>query len=482
MTTADPIPVFVNHYASGPSGITTYADHLAATLPELRRINLHALSADATAVPLCVNVPAERSHDPHHVADFLLDIVRGHADRRIAWMPNVGDIAWAAVWHALSHLSPAERDRVRVFGIVHGDQDSQYEAMRRYAPIIAGLAGVSRQCVTALDALTLPDMPPTLALHYPVHLPEERSEPNWHGPLRLVYAGRFEESQKRISRLPDLFRRLAEAGVPFAATVAGDGPARASLEQSLSELPDHVSRRARMPGPVARADMGRLLAEHDVLLLVSAFEGTPLVLLEAMAAGVCPVLMNLGGGLSELLADGDNACVVQQGAIDEMVARIRDLHDDRTKLDRIKGKARETLKNRANPAAHAAWLRARLRALWERPAPSPERVVEPDPLGARVDRVVQAVREVQPRSVAVWGAGVVGRQLVDRLLAAGVTPALMVDADPVRHGSYRGIAVTAPTGLRTEPAGIVCVGSVAFADEIAMTLQQQPSPPQVLVP
>jgi hypothetical protein len=198
--------------------------------------------------------------------------------------------------------------------------------------------------------------------------------------------------------------------------------------------------------------------------------------------------MELDGGLPELLTDDENGCIVPPGAIAEMAEVIADLHRDRPRLARLKTAARHTLRTRADPAAHATWLLERLDALWQRPDPAPALVADPDPLGARVDRLVEAARSTQPASIAIWGAGVVGRQIADRLLTAGITPLLMVDADPIRHGTYRGISVAAPTAL-SSPASmnghspaIVCVGSVAFADEIIATLRQQPTPPRVLVP
>lgn len=474
------IPVFVDHYATGPSGITTYANHLAAVLPALQRIELHA--AVPTSATGAIGIPPERSHDPHVVADLLVESVVRHPEARIAWLPNVGHVPWAAAWHALRRLSPLDRERVRLFGIVHGDQESQYDAMRRYSPIIAGLAGVSRQCVATLERLELPGAPSIELLHYPVDVPRETSAPNETAPLRMLYAGRFEESQKQISRLPALFRALADAGVPFEARLAGDGPDGAALMSAIAGLPSDVSACVRLLGAVPRKEMVPLFLGHDLLVLVSAFEGTPLALLEAMAAGVCPVLMALPGGLPELLEDGRNACVVPQGDIAAMASAIAHLHQDRSRLARMKAAARDTLKRRADPVTHGAWLDARLRGLWERRAPDPALVVDPDPLGRRLDDLVAQVLSHSSERVAIWGAGVVGRQIADRMLSAGVTPLLMVDMDPVRRGNYRGIRIDEATALERERPQTVCIGSLAFADDIARTLSRHALDAKVLAP
>jgi glycosyltransferase involved in cell wall biosynthesis len=493
MTSVPPLAVFVDPYATGPSGITTYADHLVAAYPALWRINLHASNPhasteaewprDSRRYGNAVDVPPKRSHDPHLVADLFVESVAQNPGRRIAWLPNVGEVAWAAAWHALDRLSPADRARVRVFGIVHGDQASQYEAMHRYSPIIAGVAGVSRRCADALDAQRVETgMPPAALLHYPVRLPIDAATCRPGEPLRLLYAGRFEESQKRVSRLPELFRALMARGIPFTASLAGDGPNRPAIEAQLAALSPDVTSRVTLPGAIPRDAMDGLFRAHDVLLLVSAFEGTPLALLEAMAAGLCPVLMDLPGGLPELLDHGRNACLVAQGDIEGMAETLATLDRDRTRLASLKAAARATLEARGGPEAHARWLRTRLDTLFDGPAPMPERVSDPDPLGRRLDRLAAELASNAAPSVVIWGAGVVGRQLADRLLRAGLRPMRMVDSDAIRHGRYRGIPIDHPSALDTDVPDVICVGSIAFSGEITQTLRQRGVRARVVTP
>jgi glycosyltransferase involved in cell wall biosynthesis len=93
--------------------------------------------------------------------------------------------------------------------------------------------------------------------------------------------------------------------------VAGDGPRRAELER-LAE-----ARRidARFCGSVGSSRRAELLAAGDALALPSRrlesgrHEGLPLVLLEAMGAGL-PVVAAETGGIVELVADGANGLLV----------------------------------------------------------------------------------------------------------------------------------------------------------------------------
>ena len=80
--------------------------------------------------------------------------------------------------------------------------------------------------------------------------------------------------------------------------VVGDGHMRAALETEASEL--GLSDTVRFLGN--RADTDRVYAGLDIVALTSLNEGTPLSLIEAMAAGR-PVISTRVGGVCDLLGD-----------------------------------------------------------------------------------------------------------------------------------------------------------------------------------
>jgi glycosyltransferase involved in cell wall biosynthesis len=115
----------------------------------------------------------------------------------------------------------------------------------------------------------------------------------------------------------------AAALVPDATFVlAGDGPLRAELEQRAREL--GVAGRCLFLGE--RADVPDLLAAADLFLLPSLWEGLPLSVLEAMAAGR-PVVATAIGGTDEAVTDGVTGLLVpprDPAAIAAAIARLRD--------------------------------------------------------------------------------------------------------------------------------------------------------------
>lgn len=94
-----------------------------------------------------------------------------------------------------------------------------------------------------------------------------------------------------VEKGPDLFLEALARAPEWRASIVGDGPLRGALEARARDL--GVDRRIRWHGVVPGA--GTLLAGFDALVLSSRTEGTPIVLLEAMAAGVPLVVTEVGG-------------------------------------------------------------------------------------------------------------------------------------------------------------------------------------------
>ncbi len=110
----------------------------------------------------------------------------------------------------------------------------------------------------------------------------------------------------------DVFLRAAahlaphDPGVHF--LVVGDGPERARLEA----LADELGLAGRVDFLGFRDDARAVIAELDVLAVTSLSDGAPLVVLEAMEAGV-PVVASAVGGLPDQIAHGRDGVLVSPG-------------------------------------------------------------------------------------------------------------------------------------------------------------------------
>ncbi|BCL76376.1 hypothetical protein JHS3_21120 [Jeongeupia sp. HS-3] len=136
-----------------------------------------------------------------------------------------------------------------------------------------------------------------------------------HAPARLLFIGRVAE-EKQPALWLDTLVALEHAGQPVTLTVVGDGPLLPWLEDEAARR--GLSDRLIIAG--RQDDVGPYLAHADWLLLTSLFEGCPLVVLEAMQAGL-PVVSTRAGGVYELFAERE-AEFVTKAASGEAIAAL----------------------------------------------------------------------------------------------------------------------------------------------------------------
>lgn len=98
-------------------------------------------------------------------------------------------------------------------------------------------------------------------------------------------------AEKQPLAFVEVIARLVAKGLAFTACLVGDGPLRTQVEARIDAL--GLGQQLRLLGN--QDDASSYLPHFDLLLLTSAVEGTPNVLLEAMAAGTAFVATDVGG-------------------------------------------------------------------------------------------------------------------------------------------------------------------------------------------
>jgi len=138
--------------------------------------------------------------------------------------------------------------------------------------------------------------------------PDPKSRATIRRQLRIqnefvwLAVGRF-EPPKDYGNLLNAIARFASQKNVF--LIAGDGPLRLDIEKLAFEL--GVSDRVRFLS--ARKDIPALMAAADGFVMSSAWEGLPMVLLEAAASGLPIVATNVGGN-AEVVRDGISGYLV----------------------------------------------------------------------------------------------------------------------------------------------------------------------------
>jgi glycosyltransferase involved in cell wall biosynthesis len=123
----------------------------------------------------------------------------------------------------------------------------------------------------------------------------------------------------------------AAANVPEALfLLAGDGPERERLERKAQDL--DIAERVRFLGE--RHDVARLLVHCDLFVLPSLYEGLPLTVLEAMAAGK-PVVATSVGGTDEAVLNDITGLLVAPANPERLAAAINALLSDPDRASRL---------------------------------------------------------------------------------------------------------------------------------------------------
>jgi glycosyltransferase involved in cell wall biosynthesis len=112
--------------------------------------------------------------------------------------------------------------------------------------------------------------------------------------------------------------------------IAGTGEMESMIRQTLDALSLH--RNVSLLG--RRDDVPAILAASDVFVLSSSWEGNPLVVMEAMAAGK-PVLCTSVGGVPELIQDGVTGRLVPTDNEEALAAGMVELASDPAKRETL---------------------------------------------------------------------------------------------------------------------------------------------------
>ncbi len=133
-------------------------------------------------------------------------------------------------------------------------------------------------------------------------------------------------------------RELIDSGVSdFEVLVVGDGPRFEELNNCIEKL--NISAYVKMLG--AQNDVIGILRRSDIVVLSSKTEGLPMVLLEAMSAGV-PCVATDVGGIPQLLSDGGGIVVPSQDS-KSLADAIKDTYENRAKLKAAGDRARQRI-------------------------------------------------------------------------------------------------------------------------------------------
>ena len=213
--------------------------------------------------------------------------------------------------------------------------------VRRLYPQAHAIVAISAGVKTSLERLGVP-ADRVRVIYNPQNLDEIRAiaataDRTAGDAFRVVTAARL-TGQKDLPTLLRAFRAVHDEDARARLVILGEGPDAISLRQLARELgiDDAVEWRGWAP-PY------RVMAESDVFVLSSRYEGFANVIVEAMACGLPVVSTDCRSGPSEILAGGEHGILVPVGDSAALAAAILRLKAD----PRLRASLRERGSERA---------------------------------------------------------------------------------------------------------------------------------------
>ena len=282
---------------------------LARLIRKERPQILHTHTAKAGTVGRVAALLAGSRRPPIVVHTFHGHVLRGYFGPVRSLFFRLLERWLAAGTTALIAVSPQVRDDLVALGVAPRE---------RFVVIRLGIE---------LDERVAPEQNGRGESRRYLGIPGDRFAVGWIGRMTAV---------KRTDDVLVAFKRLRESGVDAMLCMVGDGPDRLQLEQRAHEL--GVARDTVFLG--YQEDVAPFYAAFDALVLPSGNEGTPVTVIEALAAER-PVVATRVGGVPDVVRDGEDGFLVEAGATDDLADRLERLARDPALRARMGKRGRE---------------------------------------------------------------------------------------------------------------------------------------------
>jgi colanic acid/amylovoran biosynthesis glycosyltransferase len=230
--------------------------------------------------------------------------------------------------------------------VLHNDNKYHYDLVKKYAANNDESDVSSVVCVSNLiQQISQQTATQHKSIKYiPIGAPvtSEVAALSDDGELRVVYAGRIDEKQKRISDVAHAFCLAAKEIPGTSYTIYGDGPAVPAVQEILNTAGKDLP--VQYKGKLRSTEVQAHLLQNQVFVLLSEFEGLPITLMEAMSCGLVSVCTNMRSGISDLITNNVEGILINDRK-HEFVAAIKTLKDNPALWIQMSEAARQKIVN-----------------------------------------------------------------------------------------------------------------------------------------
>jgi glycosyltransferase involved in cell wall biosynthesis len=204
---------------------------------------------------------------------------------------NIGDL-YAAYQQAYHRLH-----QTRLIMTLHAIEGAYLGDIGKYCQQLDAVITTNKLSQKIVTRLGLIEENRVLYAPYGVMTDKSIVERTQDNILRIVWVGRLDNQQKRISDIPSILRSLDTKNISYVLSIAGDGPCKEVLEKDLQEWIEKDQ--VRLLGFLDKNRLNSVYNTHDILLITSEWETGPIVAWEAMLSGLVVVSSEYIGSSSE---------------------------------------------------------------------------------------------------------------------------------------------------------------------------------------
>lgn len=181
----------------------------------------------------------------------------------------------------------------------------------------------------------------TFVLERPAELKEKR----------VIAVGRY-CYQKGLDRLIDAWNIICQSVDDWKLHLVGDGEDRAALQEQI----DRLGLSDKVVLGRAETDMKSVYANASILALSSRYEGLAMVLLEAQAAGLPIVSFECKCGPKDVITDGGDGYLVEDGNVAQLAEKLLKLINDEELCRRMGAEAYRNSERFSEERVMAQWV------------------------------------------------------------------------------------------------------------------------------
>jgi len=140
-------------------------------------------------------------------------------------------------------------------------------------------------------------------------------------PIKIVFVGRFAIPKDQLMFLKAFLQLPFNVKQKVAVIFVGDGPERSKAESFIKQ--NSLDKQIQITGDIPRSKVFEILADSNIFVLISGWEGFPRTILEAMSFGL-PIISSDVGGAKEAVGE-KNGFLIKPDDITTLTKRLEQL-------------------------------------------------------------------------------------------------------------------------------------------------------------